>query len=453
MSLAYAAVFAAPLSTTSTTCAERALLRLVWGTATFAVREVVEGCTLHQLAGNLIDQVGEDIELVRFINGRVHSRAESGDMQALGLGQKRTLALTSGFEVAIEGTRDEGSLLLPAATVALGFFSASLLGSFAVHFGLLGAATFGHNMSDAENEAFNREQLLRIQHILTANAEIEREKEITQGQSSSESPSGTDGTSAKGASGKMGLISAPARDTRYAVEGRHDNPNPQLRAQELREAGEFGMLGMLASYRPAGGPAADWAKPDAEGRDDRSAVGNMFGQTIGDAQGIGGLDLTGTGEGGNGRGEGIGVGNIGGLGNGPGHGGHGPGGDGIGGSRGFLAAGHTPKANWPHEGPPVARGGHLPAEIIQRTVRLNFGRFRSCYESGLRTNPGLRGRVTTRFVIDRTGAVSLTSDGGSDIGDASVVSCVVRAFGSLSFSAPEGGSVTVSYPLVFSAES
>ena len=50
--------------------------------------------------------------------------------------------------------------------------------------------------------------------------------------------------------------------------------------------------------------------------------------------------------------------------------------------------------------------GRLPPEVIQRIVRQNFGRFRLCYENGLRNNPNLQGRVSVRFVIGRDGAVS-----------------------------------------------
>ncbi len=100
----------------------------------------------------------------------------------------------------------------------------------------------------------------------------------------------------------------------------------------------------------------------------------------------------------------------------------------------------------------LAVHGRLPPEVIQRIVRQNFGRFRLCYENGLRNNPSLAGRVAVRFVIDRKGEVTLTADGGSDLPDNSVVACVVRAFGSLSFPAPEGGIVTVVSPLMFSHE-
>ena len=95
-------------------------------------------------------------------------------------------------------------------------------------------------------------------------------------------------------------------------------------------------------------------------------------------------------------------------------------------------------------------GGRLPSEVIQRTVRQNFGRFKFCYEAGLRSNPSLQGRVSVRFIIGRDGAVSSSANGGSDLPDASVVSCVTRAFFGLSFPQPDNGIVTVTYPIVFS---
>jgi hypothetical protein len=98
----------------------------------------------------------------------------------------------------------------------------------------------------------------------------------------------------------------------------------------------------------------------------------------------------------------------------------------------------------------ISVNGRIPPEVIKRIVRQNFGRFRLCYEAGLRNNPALKGRVSTKFVIDRKGAVSFVADGGSDIPDANVVACVVRGFSELSFPEPEGGIVTVIYPLSFS---
>ncbi|WP_437733471.1 AgmX/PglI C-terminal domain-containing protein [Sorangium sp. So ce1335] len=168
----------------------------------------------------------------------------------------------------------------------------------------------------------------------------------------------------------------------------------------------------------------------------------------------GGLGLSGVGEGGGGRGEGIGLGSIGTLGHGsadapaasaaPGAGA----GQGFGSGSGRLGGHHRAAA------PSVRAGatqvsGRLPPEVIQRIVRQGYGRFRLCYEQGLHRDAALQGRVAVRFTIDASGAVASARDGGSDLPDGAVVSCVIRAFHGLSFPAPEGGSVDVLYPLQF----
>ncbi|MDI3289824.1 AgmX/PglI C-terminal domain-containing protein [Polyangium sp. 15x6] len=98
----------------------------------------------------------------------------------------------------------------------------------------------------------------------------------------------------------------------------------------------------------------------------------------------------------------------------------------------------------------MALSGRLPPEVVRRIIRQNFGRFRLCYENGLRNNPNLQGRVAVRFVIGADGAVSNVGNGGSDMPDGGVVSCIVRSFQGLSFPRPEGGIVTVVYPIMFS---
>jgi hypothetical protein len=97
--------------------------------------------------------------------------------------------------------------------------------------------------------------------------------------------------------------------------------------------------------------------------------------------------------------------------------------------------------------------GRLPEEVIARIVRQNYGRFNLCYQNGLRNNPHLQGRVSVRFVIGRDGSVSNVGNAGSDLPDESVVNCVTRAYYGLSFPQPEGGIVTVVYPIMFSPKS
>ncbi len=100
-------------------------------------------------------------------------------------------------------------------------------------------------------------------------------------------------------------------------------------------------------------------------------------------------------------------------------------------------------------GAALTKGGLSP-EVIRRVVHPNLGRLRSCYELGLRANPKLEGRVVVKFVIDPSGAVSSAQEGNSDLQDAGVVVCVLGAFRRMKFPRPESGSVTVTYPVMFS---
>jgi len=97
----------------------------------------------------------------------------------------------------------------------------------------------------------------------------------------------------------------------------------------------------------------------------------------------------------------------------------------------------------------VQNGGRLPAEVIRRIVRLNFGRVRSCYDQGLRHDPALRGRVLTEFRIAADGSVAMSREVASDLPDLSVRQCVVRMFTILSFPSPEGGPIDVRFPIAF----
>jgi hypothetical protein len=288
------------------------------------------------------------------------------------------------------------------------------------------------------------------------------------------------GAQAAGPEGKMGAPGArPGSDRRYAVPAERKN-DPSLstsREQALADAAAFGMIGLLAQGPEV--PIAPFADPWAHGADPLAARGSVWADHAGDAPGtMYGLGLTGIGEGGGGRGEGIGLGYVGTIGHTRGRAGSGLGGDGspagggswwggdlgltgvgVGGGGAGVGVGLGRIGGTHHPRPPhVYRcggdwvSGRLPPEVIQRIVRQNFGRFRACYEHALVRNPTLAGRVTARFVIGRDGAVSAVADGGSDLPDPSVVSCVVRAFYGLSFPQPEGGIVTVTYPIAFSPQ-
>jgi hypothetical protein len=189
-----------------------------------------------------------------------------------------------------------------------------------------------------------------------------------------------------------------------------------------------------AAPSPAPASAAQPASPKSAAPLSSSAAAK------GDAFGAGQLDLSKVGEGGGGRGEGIGLGGEGTLGHGAG--------TGSGFGAGAMGGAHQTRAPTIRQGATQVNG-RLPPEVIQRIVRQNFGRFRLCYENGLRSNPNLQGRVSVRFVIDRSGAVDKPADAGSDLPNASVIQCILRGFGNLSFPQPEGGIVTVVFPIIF----
>jgi hypothetical protein len=382
--------------------------------------------------------------------GRTQPCAELSGAHQMPLpsGAKAKIVLDNGLTFQVQtvnaGRVVAGHVALEGAPIA--FWGLSAI----VHGGLLAAMFFFMDpLSGTEEGEMSADQAYLLQQLLKAAAEKEQEEKETEVvvEENADNKEGGTGTRAKGEEGSMGNPNTKATGMRYGVKGPQDNPDPHIARQAaLRDAMEFGMIGLLNSG--AGGdpdaPTAPWGRDDSLGTDALSARGNMWGDAIGDSFGAGGLGLSGIGEGGGGRGEGIGLGSIGTLGHGAGTGT----GQGFGSGSGRLGGSHRTK-------PPSVRmgatsvSGRLPPEVIQRIVRQNFGRFRLCYENGLRNNPNLQGRVQVSFVIGRDGSVGSVS-GGGDLPDSGVVSCVTKAFYGLSFPQPEGGVVKVGYPIMFS---
>lgn len=310
-------------------------------------------------------------------------------------------------------------------------------------------AFFVPPMGLTDDEGLDRDRIAAIQQYLSASAEREREREEIKNDGTTEQKGSSEAAeAAMGESGKMGKVGAPNTNKRVAVKGPQNNPDPHLaREQALREARTFGLIGILndASGDP-NAPTVPWGRDSSLGTDMESANGNMWGDEIGESGGSGGLGLSGLGLGGGGRGEGIGLGGIGTCGSAVCAGLEG----GFGRSLGRTGPEHKAKAPIMRPGSTEILSGTLPAEVVQRIVRQNFGRFRMCYENGLKANPNLTGRVAVRFVIGRDGAVSNVGNAGSDIPDSGVVSCVISAYYGLSFPAPKDGIVTVTYPIMFS---
>jgi hypothetical protein len=353
------------------------------------------------------------------------------------------------FVASVAAGRKYAAPMLAASTLS----SALMVGlSFLVHTGLLaGFAFFRPSLGGVDDAEAHQERVLLMQQLIKSSQDPEEEPELAKNEAGSEG--GREGAQAAGEKGEMGKKDAAHTNLRYGKAGPRDNPDPSIaktRSEQLAEAQSFGLIGLLDSVAPGGdsaGPTAPWGRDAALGSDERSAEGAMWGAAIGESGGQGGLGLSGMGDGGGSIYSGIGLGSIGTIGSR----GTCKGADcaGIGGSTGRMQGEHKTSAPVMRPGTTTI-GGTLPREVVQRVIRQNFGRYRSCYEAGLRNNPTLAGRVAVRFVIGRDGAVANVGNGGSDLPDSAVVSCVVRSFSGLSFPAPESGIVTVVYPLMFS---
>ncbi len=384
----------------------------------------------------------------RMLRGQEQTEIDSGQARQLPIGAGTQAELRVGdfqFKVGVvtAGKKSKHGIGATWDRTAAAYFG----GAFFLQAALLaGLAMVVPNYDMSGDEDMDKERLYAMQAYLDSAAEREQTKKETPVDGPNSDEGGT-GERAQGAEGQMGKATAKPANKRWAIKGERDNPDPHMaREAALREAQNFGLIGML-NAGIAGNPdtpTAPWGRDSALGKDDVNAHGNMWGDEIGDAFGTGGLGLTGLGEGGGGYGEGIGLGNIGfdhGAGRVPGQG--------FGNSGGILRGTYKPKDHGTMRVGDSVVSGRLPKEVIQRIVRQNFGRFRMCYQQGLTKNPNLEGRVTARFVIDRTGAVSQVMNGASDLPDSAVNSCVLSAFYGLSFPAPEGGIVTVAYPIMF----
>jgi hypothetical protein len=324
----------------------------------------------------------------------------------------------------------------------------SVLAAFGVSFTVAAALLAGFAfwmppMGLSDDEDLDNDRLYMMKQYLSANAEQNREEAAEKNESGLKNADpGAPAESAAGREGALGKLDAPVTNRRAAVKG--DSPTTELsRAQIIDAARTFGMIDLLGSLSSsAGGTSSPFARNEALGHEASDAEGNLFGDEIGESGGNG-LRLSGLDNGGGGIGRGVGIGGIGTCGTGN----CGP--SGPGNSVGRVGGEHKTHAPVIHVGVGTV-SGRLPPEVVQRIVRQNYGRFRMCYENGLRSNPNLTGRVTARFVISREGSVSNVANGGSDIPDSGVVSCVVQAFYGLSFPTPEGGIVSVSYPILFS---
>jgi hypothetical protein len=380
-------------------------------------------------------------------------------------------ALSSGVAVdkgaramlVLAGKSDDDAITIVVSRVAAGnktprrqalkrgLFALAALSLFA-HLGTAAAMAYAPGDSlDDDSAPLDRETSARMvamnkaadMHETKAPEEVAGEKSVGGGET---------GGAHKGPSGLAGKPGAQNVDAAYAIKG-----PPETKEQRLAnirgaiESRNYGALGALASVFGNSGPIDPGsAFAESVGNKLDGYDGHIVGSHLGDGFGFNGLGMNGLGNGGDGWSDGLGLGVGPWMGHGPGVGGPGSGwcpeGSNCTGST-VSHIKHTTEVGHTIDLGTSEIAGGLPKEIVRRIVRANFPSIRQCYETGLRKNPELRGVVSTRFIIDTTGAVETASLSSSTLSDDKVSACVVSVFRSMSFPAPENGKALVTYPI------
>jgi FHA domain len=101
---------------------------------------------------------------------------------------------------------------------------------------------------------------------------------------------------------------------------------------------------------------------------------------------------------------------------------------------------------------PASRGeGHLDRGEIQKVVNAHLYQVQGCYERQLAKDPSLGGKISYEWDVGATGGVSNVRVGRSTVHSTEVTTCIQSAIQGWKFPAPQGGSVTVTYPFAFSS--
>ena len=95
--------------------------------------------------------------------------------------------------------------------------------------------------------------------------------------------------------------------------------------------------------------------------------------------------------------------------------------------------------------------GAIDQNSVYSVIRRRIGGVRYCYESQLKTNPSLAGKIRVQFVIGASGSVSSCSVVSNSMGNTFVQECVCRMVRRWKFPTPDDGTVTVGYTFIFSS--
>jgi TonB family protein len=216
-----------------------------------------------------------------------------------------------------------------------------------------------------------------------------------------------------------------------------DNPSEQAAKKAARKEGirkEIAGKGILAILGTAGEGSAGGAVADV------FSSGGIGGDLDGAFDGIAGVGLATAGSGRTTRGGGTGeAASIGGL------------ATSGGGNVGLKGKSERKVGAVKASAPEV--DGSLDSAAIARVVRGRMRSIQDCYEKELKRDPNLAGKIVIEFTIGESGRVDEASVVSNAMGSSAVGDCIVGRIRRWRFPTPDGGSVTVNYPFIFTSSS
>ncbi len=93
--------------------------------------------------------------------------------------------------------------------------------------------------------------------------------------------------------------------------------------------------------------------------------------------------------------------------------------------------------------------GSLDPKEVARYVRARLRSIQDCYNRELKRNPSLSGKIEIEFTIGENGRVEDTEAITNKMGSSAVANCIMGRIKRWRFPKPDGGSVTVAYPFIF----
>ncbi len=97
-----------------------------------------------------------------------------------------------------------------------------------------------------------------------------------------------------------------------------------------------------------------------------------------------------------------------------------------------------------------ATGGSLSKEEIAKVIQQYSSKISNCYEKSLLKNPDISGRLQVEWTIQENGSVTDVKQAYSGITQPELSACILALFNQMKFPKPQGGSVKVKYPFIFS---